>query len=127
MALRHPRDLILVAIRDQASHQVVLGCLGCLGVTLARNQGSATMNPPGVAGGGPWYLVLPPGAQVHDERQDVCDRTPAAVSAIAPAPDLTCAAEVMVSSVTLNRRSVSDAIDSPNTVSYTHLTLPTKA
>ena len=40
---------VRVDARDIASPNRSL-CLGCLGVMRARNQRSATMNPPGVAG-----------------------------------------------------------------------------
>ena len=40
-------------------------CLGCLGVMLARNQRSATMNPPGVAGYAGGIRGPSPGAEVE--------------------------------------------------------------
>ena len=42
-----------------------MGCLGCLGVMLARNQRSATMNPPGVAGYAAGIRGPSPGAEVE--------------------------------------------------------------
>ena len=50
-----------------------LGCLGCLGVMLARNQGSATMNPPGVAGHAGGIRGPSPGADVEAR---ACRRVP---------------------------------------------------
>ena len=40
-------------------------CLGCLGVMLAQNQGSATVNPPGVAGYAGGIRGPSPGADVE--------------------------------------------------------------